>query len=67
MTDKDSDLPLRSYIAVEQQWDEIIRQAWRPAWSIRSRKGCLAPFITWWRERHSAADAANRQPRQEDQ
>ena len=27
----------------------IIALAWRPAWSMRRRVGCLAPLIAWWR------------------
>ncbi len=37
-----------------RQWEAILERAWRPAWSIRSRRGCLAPFIAWWRERRFA-------------
>ncbi|MEZ5590008.1 MAG: hypothetical protein R3F53_04595 [Gammaproteobacteria bacterium] len=25
-----------------EEWDRVIRLAWRPVWSIRSRRGCLA-------------------------
>jgi len=35
----------------DEQWRQVLRLAWRPAWSIRSRKGCLAPLIRWWKER----------------
>jgi len=28
----------------------IVLSAWRPAWSIRRRVGCLAPLIAWWKE-----------------
>jgi len=36
-------------------WHEVIKLAWRPSWSIRSRRGALAPFramvgeMTGWR------------------
>jgi hypothetical protein len=30
-------------------WEHVLRLAWRPAWSMRSRKGCLAPLADWWR------------------
>jgi len=33
--------------------DGILRLAWRPAWSMRSRKGCLEPLIAWWKCRRS--------------
>jgi hypothetical protein len=33
------------------EWEAVLERAWRPAWSIRSRKGCLAPIVTWWRKR----------------
>ncbi|MEM7508292.1 MAG: hypothetical protein AAF415_16280 [Pseudomonadota bacterium] len=29
----------------EIEWDDVCRLAWRPAWSIRSRKDSLAPFL----------------------
>ncbi len=35
----------------DQQWKAILERAWRPAWSIRSRKGCLEPVVAWWRRR----------------
>ncbi|HUU72156.1 MAG TPA: hypothetical protein VMW70_06000 [Burkholderiales bacterium] len=37
-----------------EQWEAVLARAWRPAWSIRSRKGCLAPFVAWWRQRRGA-------------
>jgi hypothetical protein len=36
--------------ATDKQWQAIVKLAWRPAWSMRSRKGCFAPFIAWWRQ-----------------
>jgi hypothetical protein len=41
----------RSDFAADEQWRQVLRVAWRPAWQIRSRKGCLAPFIRWWKAR----------------
>jgi hypothetical protein len=35
----------------DQSWDTITRLAWRPAWSIRSRRGALKPLIDWWRKK----------------
>ncbi len=35
----------------------ITALAWRPAWSIRNRVGCLAPLVDWWRERRRAKPA----------
>ncbi len=32
-----------------ERLDPIIALAWRPAWSMRRRVGCLAPLIAWWR------------------
>lgn len=33
-------------------WEKVARLAWRPAWSIRSRRGSVAPFVDmiscWW-------------------
>jgi len=33
--------------------EKAARLAWRPAWSIRSRRGSVAPFVEmlkgWWR------------------
>ena len=29
--------------------DPLTRLAWRPAWSIRSRRGALAPFLALFR------------------
>ena len=26
-------------------WDTVCDLAWRPAWSIRSRRGALGPFL----------------------
>lgn len=31
----------------------ITALAWRPAWSIRNRVGCLAPLRDWWRARRA--------------
>lgn len=31
----------------------ITALAWRPAWSIRNRVGCLAPLRDWWRARRT--------------
>ena len=42
---------VRSDFADDEQWRQVLRVAWRPAWQIRSRKGCLAPFVRWWKER----------------
>ena len=28
----------------DQDWDAVMRLAWRPAWSIRSRRGAWAAF-----------------------
>ncbi|WP_417512933.1 hypothetical protein [Minwuia sp.] len=33
-------------------WTKVTRLAWRPAWSIRSRKGSLAPFLDMIRNWH---------------
>ena len=33
-----------------ERLDPIIALAWRPAWSMRRRVGCLAPLIAWWRQ-----------------
>ncbi len=33
----------------------IAALAWRPAWSIRNRVGCLAPLADWWRARRARA------------
>ena len=32
--------------------DPLTRLAWRPAWSIRSRRGALAPFRELFRRRN---------------
>jgi len=42
---------VRSDFSIDEQWRQVLRRAWRPAWQIRSRKGCLAPFIAWWKAR----------------
>ena len=39
-----------------ESWDTFTRLAWRPAWSIRSRRGALAPLIQWWRSRRDLTD-----------
>lgn len=31
-------------------WREVSRLAWRPAWSIRSRRGSVGPFMEMLRE-----------------
>jgi len=64
MSDTDSN---HSQAAAQQQWDEIVRLAWRPAWSIRSRKGCLAPFVSWWRQRRRVADNAGMDSRRREE
>jgi hypothetical protein len=51
MTDADGEHQRRGDVVADEQWREVLRLAWRPAWAIRSRKGCLAPFIRWWKER----------------
>ena len=33
----------------DYHWETFTGLAWRPAWSIRSRSGCLAPILDWWR------------------
>ncbi|MGD2139446.1 MAG: hypothetical protein PVH25_03545 [Burkholderiales bacterium] len=38
-------------VDAQRQWEQVLKMAWRPAWSIRSRKGCLAPLIDWWKAR----------------
>jgi len=43
-------------VPIPENWEQIIGMAWRPAWSIRSRKGCLAPFIAWWKQRSRVAE-----------
>jgi len=45
-------------VPVPENWEQVIEMAWRPAWSIRSRKGCLAPFITWWKRRVAVRESA---------
>ena len=35
----------------EQSWETISGMAWRPAWSIRSRRGTWRVLRDWWRER----------------
>ncbi|MGH1357342.1 MAG: hypothetical protein ACRBC3_01125 [Burkholderiaceae bacterium] len=35
----------------EQTWETISAMAWRPAWSIRSRKGTLSVLLEWWKNR----------------
>lgn len=37
-------------------WEGILKLAWRPAWSMRSRKGCLAPFIAWLKRRDTRSE-----------
>ncbi len=32
----------------EQTWETISAMAWRPAWSIRSRRGSLRALMDWW-------------------
>ena len=34
-----------------QGWDTVTKLAWRPAWSIRSRRGSLKAIWTGWRDR----------------
>ena len=41
----------------EQDWETFTRLAWRPAWSIRSRQGCLKPIVEWWRNRRVECDS----------
>ena len=43
-------------VPLPENWEQILGKAWRPAWSIRSRKGCLAPFIAWWKQRKKLAE-----------
>ncbi len=31
-------------------WREVSRLAWRPAWSIRSRRGSIGPFVEMLRD-----------------
>ena len=34
----------------ELDWRKVMRLSWRPAWSIRSRRGSVAPFLDMIRE-----------------
>jgi hypothetical protein len=34
-----------------EEWAAMTALAWRPAWSMRNRVGCLAPIIAWVGER----------------
>jgi len=34
----------------EETSESITALAWRPAWSIRSRRGSLKALTDWWRE-----------------
>ena len=36
--------------ALELDWRKVMRLSWRPAWSIRSRRGSIAPFLDMIRE-----------------
>ncbi len=38
-------LDLLAHRAAPPGEDPLTRLAWRPAWSIRSRRGALAPFL----------------------
>ena len=31
-------------------WRKVMKLSWRPAWSIRSRRGSIAPFLQMLRE-----------------
>lgn len=35
----------------EEAWLAINHLSWRPAWSIRSRRGTLRLLLQWWRSR----------------
>ncbi len=50
MHEMESRRRLHMNCAAEKQWQAIVKLAWRPAWSMRSRRGCFAPFIAWWRQ-----------------
>ena len=41
----------RGDFSTDEQWRQVLKVAWRPAWQIRSRKGCLEPFVAWWKAR----------------
>jgi hypothetical protein len=54
-----------------EQLAKVVALAWRPAWSIRSRAGCLAPLFAWWASRRagqarlrdaSASERSERRP-----
>lgn len=42
--------PTRADTDGELDWRKVMRLSWRPAWSIRSRKGSLAPFLDMIRD-----------------
>lgn len=33
----------------DPDWDKVIALAWRPAWSIRSRRGVISLLAACWR------------------
>ncbi|MGB7304546.1 MAG: hypothetical protein WBD13_09735 [Burkholderiaceae bacterium] len=37
----------------QEQWRRVTELAWRPAWSIRSRRGSLRPLLHWLREKRN--------------
>lgn len=45
-----SDQSHRRLPDAETEWDDVLRLAWRPAWSIRSRRGSVAPFLDLLRD-----------------
>ena len=40
----------------ELDWRKVMRLSWRPAWSIRSRRGSIAPFLEMIREWRTRGD-----------
>ena len=36
-------------LPTRRDWERVLGLAWRPAWSMRSRKGSLALLASWLR------------------
>lgn len=39
-------------------WTKVMKLSWRPAWSIRSRRGSLGPFLAMLRDWRTGGHAA---------
>lgn len=49
----------------DDDWQEMTRLAWRPAWGIRSRQGAISLLLAWFRKKSQPARSKNQEPQKQ--